>query len=70
MVHLGQKVLQITWKVHDMKKKEAEFLENILAVGGEIVGWQEVTDSKGDIRIIPRVRIDKSTLLKFEKERK
>lgn len=60
----------MTWKVHDMNTKEAELLENILAAGGEIVGWQEVTDSKGGIHIIPRVRIDKSALSKFEKERK
>jgi hypothetical protein len=49
-----------------MKKKEAELLENILAAGGEIAGWQEVTDSKGDIHIIPRVRIDTSALLKLD----
>jgi len=53
-----------------MKRKEAKLLEKILAAGGEIVGWQEVTDSKGGIHVIPRVKMDESALSKLKKERK
>jgi len=47
-----------------------EMLKAITAQGGEVVDWQSVTDSEGDIHIIPRVRISRENLAKFEKERK
>ena len=47
-----------------------EMLKAITAQRGEVVDWQSVTDSEGDIHIIPRVRISRENLAKFEKERK
>ena len=57
-------------KKDSIDEQKEKMLQAVLAAGGEIVGWEEAKDSKGNTHIIPRVRIDKSALSKLEKERK
>ena len=57
-------------KKDSIDEQKEKLLKAVLAAGGEIIGWQETKDSEGNTHIIPRVRIDKSALLKLEKERK
>ena len=54
----------------DRCKVGEELLEAVLAAGGEIVGWDEVKDSKGNIHIVPRGKISKKDLAEFEKKRR
>ena len=57
-------------KKDSIDEDKEKMIQAVLAAGGEIVGWEEAKDSKGNTHIIPRIRIDKSDLLKLEKERK
>tara|TARA_B100000287_G_C19994585_1_gene528003 strand:- start:299 stop:475 length:177 start_codon:yes stop_codon:yes gene_type:complete len=57
-------------KKDSIDEDKEKMIQAVLAAGGEIVGWEEAKDSKGNTHIIPRIRIDKSALLKLEKERK